>query len=285
VSLLFKRVIASLLIPPGVFILAFFLLAVLLRSHRLGRTLALSAGIALYLLSIEPGRDLLLAPLERVYPQRIPAPGEAQAVVVLSGGTREKGFPSGDSAIRLLEAIRLSEKLQIPLLISGGIAPPRSKSDASVLSRFFSPYFAGITLYTEERSRDTRENAENSAEFLRKKGVERILLVTSAYHMPRAVLLFERTGLKVIPFPTDFKREGKYHITSFIPRPDCLHDSAKGIKEYLGLLYYAIPFFGGTPLPYSRSSSALSRSRMSSRSPSVELSAGGGGRGAGGIFS
>lgn len=241
-TLLVKRALSSLLIPPGLFILGFFFLAFFLRSNRLGRNLSLFFGIALYFLSIEPGRDILLAPLERRYPPLLPAEGGAEVVVVLSGGTREGGFPSGDSAIRLLEGIRLSDRLKLPLLISGGIGLARSKPDASVLSRFFSPLLTGITVYTEERSRDTRENAENSAGFLKKRGIERILLVTSAYHMPRAVLLFERSGLKVFPYPTDFKGEWRYDLSSFIPRPDCLHDSAKGIKEYLGLLFYSFSF-------------------------------------------
>lgn len=238
-SILIRKFFTALILPPGFFILGFLFLAFLLRHHKLGRTVALLLGGGLYLLAIEPGKDLILYPLEKFYPLPSLKELQGEVVVVLSGGTRDTGYPEGDSVIRMLEGIRIARQRNLPLLISGGVVLHQRRAASRVLEEFLSPFLSGITVYTEPHSRDTRENALFTALYLKELGIKKVILVTSAYHLPRATMLFRREGLDVLPYPTDFKREARYGPRSFLPRHEVLSESAKGIKEYLGIALYA----------------------------------------------
>jgi uncharacterized SAM-binding protein YcdF (DUF218 family) len=59
--------------------------------------------------------------------------------------------------------------------------------------------------------------------------------------MPRAVELFKREGLDIIPYPTDFKRDMKYNLYSLLPKMSVLNDSVKALREYLALLSLRLP--------------------------------------------
>ena len=70
----------------------------------------------------------------------------------------------------------------------------------------------------------------------------RIILVTSAFHMPRAKMLFERQGFAVEPFPVDFRLSDRQRTTilSFLPKAEYLEDSEAAMREGVGILYYSI---------------------------------------------
>ena len=98
----------------------------------------------------------------------------------------------------------------------------------------------------EPNSLNTYENAVNVQKILDQKGIKEILLVTSAFHMPRARLIFEKLGMKVIPAPTDFyTTEGKVKdfnlgtiLVYLLPDSRYLNLNAIALKEYLGLFIY-----------------------------------------------
>ena len=71
-------------------------------------------------------------------------------------------------------------------------------------------------------------------------GKPRIILVTSAYHMRRARMLFQRQGLEVEPFPVDFQLPYQERITiiSFLPNAECLKNSETAMREAMGIFYY-----------------------------------------------
>lgn len=86
----------------------------------------------------------------------------------------------------------------------------------------------------EERSRNTSQNAKFSAQWLQEQGVGRILLVTSALHMPRAVELFETQGLAVIPAATDHEVQERPLWQDWLPASSALDGSARAMKELIG---------------------------------------------------
>ena len=91
----------------------------------------------------------------------------------------------------------------------------------------------------EEQSLTTYENALYSAPLLRERGIGRVLLVTSAFHMPRAVAVFEAQGVEVVPAPTDFKRlVGEGLIPGWLPGAGNLARSSFALHEMAGLLVY-----------------------------------------------
>ena len=87
-------------------------------------------------------------------------------------------------------------------------------------------------------------NTEEEAALIAERGIRRILLVTSAWHMPRARMLFERRGLEVIPAPTDYEMtavsEAKVTFMDFFPTADGLRWNAYAVKEWVGRLGYAV---------------------------------------------
>jgi len=94
--------------------------------------------------------------------------------------------------------------------------------------------------WSEDKSRDTFENARFSAEILRSANISRILLVTHAAHMPRSQNLFAREGLTVTPAPTGFSAPAKYYIGQFLPRQSAMGTSYYAIYELLGGAWYAL---------------------------------------------
>src|SRR6056297_1795883 len=250
------------------------------------RLLALHS-IALYLLSSEPVSELLLRPLERAHPPLVlggsDAGGrvdtvesesiEAEAIVVLGGGTISSSPEEGGNAAPAVETLkRLSFAYRIhrltgtPIITTGGTpqaardnrttqqgpmqppapnyqhAPlqPRVSAGAAMGRYLISLGAAPGSVHTEEASRNTFENAALVAE---KYQPEKVILVTSAYHIPRSVWVFEQIGMEVLPAPTDYKIDGDgYNIWSFFPTMGELHDSYKALHEYVGIVYYLLRF-------------------------------------------
>jgi len=94
-------------------------------------------------------------------------------------------------------------------------------------------------IIAENRSRDTFENALFVAKLV---GTKKVCLITSAYHMRRAVYLFSKAGVKnLVPVPVDFKTsKAPFTVYKFFPTPYWLNISSKALKEYFGLLYYSL---------------------------------------------
>jgi len=143
-------------------------------------------------------------------PETLPS---APVIVVLSGVTQPAQYPRSTVEIsgggdRVIYAAHLYRQGVAPrLLVSGGNVPlvGTGSTDAEDMATLLE--MLGVpreAIWLETRSRNTAENARYSWEFLSAKGIRRIVLVTSAQHMPRAVRLFERQGFEVIPAPTDY---------------------------------------------------------------------------------
>ncbi|MDA2921633.1 YdcF family protein [Patescibacteria group bacterium AH-259-L07] len=86
-------------------------------------------------------------------------------------------------------------------------------------------------------SRTTKESAYYIKEMVDNKP---FFLVTSAYHMPRSMYIFEKVGTSPIPAPTDFKAEFIYTIVDIFPHADSLRKSDIAFHEYIGMIYYKI---------------------------------------------
>ena len=142
-------------------------------------------------------------------------------------------------ADRVWFAARLFHAGKAPLLLlSGGSDPQRhAYSEARAMATFLSDL--GVpeqAMLFEETSRNTRQNAVFSATLLRARGIDRILLVTSALHMPRAVALFTAQGLQVIPAPTDFEasQPPPPGVLAWLPDALALDASGRAMKELVG---------------------------------------------------
>jgi len=172
--------------------------------------------------------------------QDLPA---AAAAVVLGGGMggpRSGARPYADmnqAADRVWHAARLHRAGKAPLLVlSGGTTQPEEGPEAANMQALLRDLGVPDTaLLLESRSTTTGENARFSAPLLRERGVDTVLLVTSALHMRRARAEFERAGLKVLPAPTDFESLGRQTAArDWLPQTEALDGSARAFKELVG---------------------------------------------------
>lgn len=244
-----KPLLTSLLMPPlAPLLLA--LLGVLLawRKNRAGLALTTFSLLLLGLLSCH-GTAVWLA--RTALPQFAPvsvaqlASARVQAIVVLGGGLLPKApeygqaQPSTRTAARLRYGVWLARQSGLPLAFSGGIGwaaegtqpVPEAEVAAQVARQDY-----GVTLrWTEARSRDTSGNARLLAPLLRHDGVQRIALVTDAWHLPRAVAAFQRAGLEVTPSPMGFVLPLERGLLEWSPSARGLLASQQVLRECLGL--------------------------------------------------
>ena len=244
------KFIAAWLLPPGLFILLAALLTCLLFKRRAGRVryLALALTLLLYLCSTTLGARLLALPLEHAYPQQ--QPSQAQLVVVLGGGS-VGGVPDGAQqgglgaygATRLLTAARLAKQHGLPVLITGGQVFADGASEALISARILRDLgLPDAQIIVEPQARTTQENADYTAALCRELGYERVLLVTSALHMPRSKYFFERylgtQGTTLYTYPCDYTLNpaSPFSLRRLVPQSGALEISCNALHEYVGLI-------------------------------------------------
>ncbi len=169
---------------------------------------------------------------------------QAEAILVLGGGVSPAGhgglYPNLESgADRVWHAARLLHASKAPLvLLTGGSDSELSASSEAEAMRQFMVGLGvpGEAIVLENRSRNTSQNAEYSAEILAEQSISRILLVTSAHHMPRAKRLFDARGLEVVTVATDHEVLSRPAWSSLLPDTSALDGSSRAIKEIVGRL-------------------------------------------------
>jgi uncharacterized SAM-binding protein YcdF (DUF218 family) len=240
-----RKLVEAIFMPVG-FSGLLIILGIVLRRRWLA---AFGVGILLLFATPVVSR-LMMEPLERVYPpETVDAAPKADAIVVLSGGIvrgrSRAGVQWGDSANRYFTGFDLAVagKASFLVLSAGVRPPPNSPGQGATLRqvairRGFPPDRIIVTPYVNTTEEEAR--AVSSI-----PGIHSILLVTSAFHMPRAAMLFRARGLQVSPFPTDQRVLGpvRFSDLSIIPDSSPLHDSEMAIREYYGLAVYRTIFF------------------------------------------
>jgi uncharacterized SAM-binding protein YcdF (DUF218 family) len=152
----------------------------------------------------------------------------------------------------MLYAARLYKQGAAPhLLLSGGNIDWMSSDESSPAADMADiMILMGVpqdALWLETKSLNTYENALYCRQILQAKGINRIILVTSAMHMPRAKALFEHQGFDVIPYPSDYAvTQAEWdsltelnlpdQLINFFPTPSGLSMTTNALKEYLGIL-------------------------------------------------
>ena len=236
---------AAWILPPGVFVLLMTALAVKLFKIDKKLSLIVLVGTAIfYLLCTSLVAERLMGWLEKAYmpPAQVETSG-ADVIVLLGGGAISQvpdvdgvGALCASPANRLLTAVRLQKILNVPILVSGGQTYSDSGAEAEISARILKSL--GVPddkILTETRSVNTTQNARYSAEILRDKNFSKPLLVTSAFHMKRAVLNFNLCDFEPIPYPTDFTVAQKptFHYTKLRPRAEALLLNVTVMQEVL----------------------------------------------------
>lgn len=220
--------------------------------HRHSLTILFSS-LAVFILVVSVWTSIgavLLQPLEARFPR--PTPPENIAGIIVLGGFFEGGinlarggYELNDSGDRIVETAILARRYQdAKIVVTGGNGSLvlKGEADAATAPRLLAAL--GIPkerLRLERRSRNTYENAVFTKNMLDPKPGETWLLVTSAFHMPRAMALFRKAGFTVIAWPTDYRTTGNERLGLAQDNAiDSLGNITLAIREWIGLAAYRV---------------------------------------------
>lgn len=232
-------------LPISLLLIALGLILLILKHPKSSFYCALVGLLILILFSVRVFSFPFINSLQCQYQPLVNPPAGVTNIVVLGGGVSDgKSYPPNlklrsASLSRLIEGIRLYhaiEKMgQTPKLLLSGGRVFQSEAEAGVMQN--TALMLGIpakNIVIEDGSKNTAEEAAYFAPILKQQP---FILVTSAYHMPRSMMLFEAKGMHPIAAPTQFFSADHLKIKSYIPSSLSLELSDITIHEYLGMLW------------------------------------------------
>ena len=237
------------------------LLLALVASWRRSRWVPVPIALALIELWLGSNTWVANSLVKSLEWQQIPA-GKlptADAIVVLGGATKP-AFPPrpavdlSEEGDRVLYGAQLYRDGKAPVVIASGGrifwrggGPSESADMAEIMKTLGVPASA---ILQDPTSLNTHENAVNVQKIMKQRGIRRVLLVTSAIHMPRSLQIFQRLGIEAIPAPTDFlvtqqeidesNSSPQATVLSLLPDADRLEMTTRALKEYIGWLVYRL---------------------------------------------
>lgn len=248
-----SKTVGVALLPTNFLIGLGLLGAVLLltRFASAGRALVVLAILLLSICALSPLGNILLYPLESQFPPWDASRGAPDGIIIL-GGPIDSDVSAArhtpvirNAADRIIAGAALARKYPNARIIFTGGSPDLLSNDAREAD-YAAMVFEKLgiprsRMMFERRSRNTFENAEFSKALADPKPGERWLLVTSAYHMPRAVGLFRKAGFAVEPYPVDWRLRGLADLISFTPiATDGLALTDLAVREWMGLAAYRL---------------------------------------------
>lgn len=238
------KLLGSLVVPPGLFILAALVLAFILDRKKAGKAapiLALLLAVGLYVFSTPAGARILAGDIENVSPS-LPPQGEKAVIVVLGGGVRYGGNRSPDepgplASLRVTAAYEITRKHAWPVIVTGGLPwKPGEATTAEVMAtKLRNLGYAGKILMAG-KSRTTWEDMEQTREILGSLGTRNIVLVTNAFHMKRALWIARKLmpNVRIHSFPAGYLLDRvPLRPLDFLPGPDMA--GALVFRERIGL--------------------------------------------------
>ena len=220
---------ASWVLPPGIFILALFVLSWWLfkkRGEKRAAAVLFALTFAFYLLCTGFVAEKTMGWLESAYQPPEQASGD---VIIMLGGGAYSDTPDVDGTGTLCAS-------PASRLLTAGQVYEDTGAEAKIAKRvLMSLGVPEEKILTETKSINTSQNARFSAEILRENGLSHPILVTSAFHMKRSVLNFQKQGVAVEPFPTDYlvAHHPVFHYTKLRPQTEALLDNVTVLQETL----------------------------------------------------
>ena len=247
-----KKLITPFILPPGIFILALIFSGVLfifVKRRKIG-IFNLALGLLLWIFCSAPFSNYLIGSLESEFDISPDVTGDC--IILLGGGIVDRvpdfsgfGTPTDSMLARIVTAVRVQKKLGIPIIVSGGKIYNNLNSEAQIAKRFMVDLgIAKDQIIIEENARDTYENAKYVKEICLRKNFQKPILITSAFHMRRALFSFKKVGLGVIPYPADFRSKNVQDVgwTGYLPSSGSLGGTSDALHEYIGLLFYRLAY-------------------------------------------
>ena len=216
--------------------------------EKLGKKLIVTSTALIFLISSLPVYQILLLPLENRFPIPEPLPEKVDGIIVLGGAElpeltqfRLQVSLTG-SVERLTTFIRLARRYSDAKFVYAGGQGAITKQEykgATTARLFFEQMGLDTSrIIFDSQSRNTQENVENALQLVQLGKKEKWVLITSAWHIPRSVGIFRKLNWQVIPYPVDFKTNGKFEMSISLPSLLNLHKFSNVVYEWLGLFYY-----------------------------------------------
>lgn len=226
------------------------LVLLLTRFRRLASWLVVSTLVLIAFVGYSPLGHMLILPLEDRFPPWNAAQGPPDGIIVLGGAIAPSislargAVALNDSAERITAAVELARRYpNARIIFSGGTAALfKGELEAPFAVKEFEALgIAHDRITAEEQSRNTIENAVFSRLIAQPKPGERWLLVTSAFHMPRAIAAFRAAGFPVEAYPVDWRTRGPIEATApFMAMTGGLSMTDLAVHEWVGLFIYRI---------------------------------------------
>lgn len=257
-SFIVAQVFNHLFLSPLLFIILFFISAFFVKAFR---WLFVFAALSLYFLSTGLSAKLLLEPLENEFRKAPIINFKPDAVIVLGGGANADAPDSKLGLVsykRFVEGLAFAKKYNLPIIFAGGgwveqsgiTEATAAKESADKLADAFgfskpttATLHGGFGVLYDDKSENTLQNARNSMAIIKQNGIQnpKIVLVTSAFHMKRAKIIFEKNGFNVTPYAVGFcTKRGDISYLSFLPEFGNIEDSFIVFHEYLGILKFFV---------------------------------------------
>lgn len=238
-------------LPPGIFILLLLLSVWLIKNLRLLKVIISLQILLLYVLTIPVTSYYLFAMLETIpalSSEQIKS-NQADVIVVLAGGIKpyQQEFHGPDvghfTQLRLRYAAWLQRQTGLPVLVTGGIeedGPTEAELMQEVLQNEY-----GVTerIVVEKDSQNTYENALFSSKIMARQQWQNYYLVTNAFHMPRAMAVFQERNANIIPAPMGFYHNTmRYLPGDFFPNSKSLWQNYLALHEIIGYYWYKVRY-------------------------------------------
>jgi uncharacterized SAM-binding protein YcdF (DUF218 family) len=251
----FSELLENLFLTPLLFLfLALLGLGISKMWKKLGWTVSAVSLSILLLLCIPSVTSLLMSTIQYEPPlaehELRKTLSDVDALVILGGGRRTSATEYNQDTVSALtlERVRyaawIAKRTGLPLIVSGGKLGKELKSEAELIQEVLQKEFVVIVDYVEGESRNTYENARYTTEILGNHKMNKIALVTHAWHMPRAKKAFKYFGVDVVAAPTAFYESSPdWQATDLVPSSDALYYSSHALHEIVGSLWYELRYY------------------------------------------
>lgn len=253
-SFILSKIIWVLMAPDDALVLLFLIAGFLAVAQRkswqdFGRRMAFTLSLILFLIAILPMGEWALTPLESHNPAVLPQ--HVDGIIVLGGdenpyASEKRNQPTAAYSLgRYMRAADLARQYpEAQLVFSGGsniLRPHSTLKDAEVAKQAMAEMGAATgKMILETQSRNTYENAVKTADIIHPTAQQNWLLVTSAWHMPRALATFRKAGWNVYPQPANYMTSGEYDMSLHLNLLDHLQKLTYAVHEYIGLVAYKL---------------------------------------------
>ena len=229
--------------PTSLIVLALAGTWLALHRRALGLTVATASLLALLALSTNVIAHALIRTLEPP-PLAASARTGAQAIVILAGGRVHASPEWGGDTVsasmlrRLRYGAQLARETGLPVLLAGGNPDRAIFPEARLMQAVLEREFGIKARWIEDRSETTGENARLAAAILAPLGITRVLLVTDAFHMPRARRAFTVAGMTPIAAATGYIGRREFRAQQLVPNAEALRVSNLALREWTANFWY-----------------------------------------------